>query len=96
MLELLSSGHASLKPLHKFLASKSLSKYMPEDTFPVKVELPLNMTIKAVVTFTRCDLVRRTDRATFEVPAYKIESRRVAQKTLTCPRKRMLLANLVV
>jgi len=95
VLELLSSGHASLKPLHKFLASKSLSRYLPEDTFPVKVELPLNLSIKAVVTFTRCDLVS-SEAAVFALPNYPLESRKVAQKTLTCPRKRMLLANLVV
>ena len=95
VLELLSSGHASLKPLHKFLASKSLSRYLPDDTFPVKVELPLNLSIKAVVTFTRCDLVH-SDSSVFAVPSYPLESRKVAQKTLTCPRKRMLLANLVV
>jgi hypothetical protein len=95
VLELLSSGHASLKPLHKFLASKSLSRYLPEDTFPVKVELPLNLSIKAVVTFTRCDLVS-SDASVFVLPSYPLESRKIAQKTLTCPRKRMLLANLVV
>ena len=95
VLEMLSPGNRTFSRLHEFLTSEGFSKHFSTALFPVKLELPLTMTIKGMVTFTKMQ-VGSVSPDIFRVPAYKQESRRVAQKTLSCPKKRMAFVNIAV
>ena len=95
VLEMLSPGNRSISKLHEFLTSEGFAKHFSTGLFPVKLELPLTMTIKGLVTFTKMQ-IGGVSEDVFRIPAYAQESRRVAQKTLTCPKKRMVFANIAV
>jgi len=95
VLELLAPGHTTVQKLHDFLTSQTFAQHFAPDMFPVRLELPLTLTIKAQVTFQAME-VGPVPASVFEVPRYQRISRKVAQKTLTCPRKRIIFANMAV
>lgn len=95
VLEMLSPGNRSISKLHEFLTSEGFAKHFSTGLFPVKLELPLTMTIKGLVTFTKMQIGNVSEEV-FRVPAYAQVSRKLAQKTLTCPKKRMIFANIAV
>ncbi|CAG9310293.1 unnamed protein product [Blepharisma stoltei] len=78
--------------LYKFLSSENLTNIVQL----IKLDIPITMSIRAVVTFTKFQLLPSGSENFVEIPNYSIQSRKVAQKTLTCPKKRLFLANLVV
>ena len=81
--------------LYSFLTSEGFSQHVSRDMFPVKLELPLSLTIKGLVTFTKME-VGPVDPGVMHIPPFREEPRRTAQKTLSCPRKRLMLANIAV
>lgn len=67
--------------------------------FPVKVSVPLNLAVRALVHFEAFELRRpgAFSDSLFEVPSgYTLAPRREAQKTMSRSRKRMLLAHLAL
>jgi len=95
VLEMLAPGNTTIQRLHEFLTSEAFLQHFSVEMFPVKLELPLNLTIKGLVTFTKMEL-ESVPEALMEIPAYQQVSRREGQKTLSCPRKRLLFANMAV
>ncbi|CAG9310296.1 unnamed protein product [Blepharisma stoltei] len=96
ILKLLSTSSSTMMKLYKFLSSENLTNIVPINSFPIKLDIPITMSIRAVVTFTKFQLLPSGSENFAEIPNYSIQSRKVAQKTLTCPKKRLFLANLVV
>ena len=94
VLQLIGESNRSIGKLHKFLSSESLLNSIPSNSFPVKLDIPLTMSVKAVVTFEKFQKIN--DGSALEIPDYRFQSRKIAQKILTCPKKRVLLANLVI
>eukprot|EP00359_Climacostomum_virens_P010281 CAMPEP_0204916738 /NCGR_PEP_ID=MMETSP1397-20131031/14489_1 /ASSEMBLY_ACC=CAM_ASM_000891 /TAXON_ID=49980 /ORGANISM="Climacostomum Climacostomum virens, Strain Stock W-24" /LENGTH=460 /DNA_ID=CAMNT_0052089359 /DNA_START=177 /DNA_END=1555 /DNA_ORIENTATION=- len=95
MLALLSQANTTMSKLYEFMSNGSLIKQLPPGSFPVKIDIPISMSIRAVIHFTNFH-VKTPDPAVFALPNYEWQSRKVAQKTLSCPRKRMFLANMAV
>lgn len=95
VLEMLAPGNPTIQRMHEFLTSAAFQTHFSADMFPVRLELPLNLTIKGLVTFTKMEL-GRVSPALMLIPDYAPVSRREGQKTLTCPRKRLLFANFAV
>jgi hypothetical protein len=95
MLALLSQANQTMSKLHEFMSNGSLISQLPPRSFPVRIDIPLTMTIRAIVSFTNFQ-VTSPDSSIFDLPKYQWQSRKVAQKTLSCPRKRMFLANMAV
>mmetsp|Transcript_31495 Transcript_31495/g.31195 ORF Transcript_31495/g.31195 Transcript_31495/m.31195 type:complete len:113 (-) Transcript_31495:24-362(-) len=96
ILKLLSTSSSTMMKLYKFLSSDNLANIVPVDSFPIKLDIPITMSIRAVVNFTKFQLLPAGSDNFVEIPNYSTQSRKVAQKTLTCPKKRLFLANLVV
>ena len=98
VLRALSSGNPLLEKLDKIVSQPVVLKVM-EKGFPVRMQIPLSMSIRANLTFKVFKKLNAKDvpRDHFDIPSeYKLEARKVAQKILTHPKKRMLLANLLV
>lgn len=94
ILAMIGEANSSVKKLYSFLSNENLIQKLSPNSFPVKVDIPLTLSVKAVVTFEKFQLI--DDDKPLEVPKYPVQSRKVAQKILTCPKKRLLLANLVI
>ncbi|OMJ72895.1 hypothetical protein SteCoe_28559 [Stentor coeruleus] len=94
ILAMIGEANTSVKKLYNFLSNENLLQKLSPNSFPVKVDIPLTLSVKAVVTFDKFQLI--TDDKSLEVPNYSLQSRKVAQKILTCPKKRLLLMNLVI
>lgn len=94
ILQMIGEANSSVKKLYKFLSNENLLERLPPNSFPVKVDIPLTLSVKAVVSFEKFQII--SDSKPLEVPGYMVQSRKVAQKILTCPKKRLLLANLVI
>lgn len=95
MLALLSQANQTMNKLYEFMSNGALITQLPPKSFPVKIDIPLTMSIRAVISFINFQ-VTSPEPSIFELPDYPMESRKVAQKTLSCPRKRMFLANMAV
>jgi hypothetical protein len=94
VLQIVSESNSTIKKLYTFLSDQNLLSQIGPESFPVKIDIPLTLSLKAVVTFDKFRLI--SDKSLIEPPSYNFESRKTAQKTLTCPKKRILLANLVI
>ena len=94
ILQLIGESNTSINKLHSFLSSENLLSSIGSNSFPIKVDIPLTMTVKGLVTFEKFELLN--DPSFLELPEYKFQSRKLAQKILTCPKKRLFLANLVI
>lgn len=95
MLALLSQANQSMHKLYEFMSNGSLIAQLPPRSFPVKIDIPLTMSIRAVISFINFKIMT-PEPSIFELPDYEWKSRRIAQKTLSCPRKRLFLANMAV
>ena len=94
VLQIISESNSTIKKLYNFLSDQNLLHQIGPDSFPVKIDIPLTLSVKAVVTFDKFQNL--TDSKALELPNYGFESRKKAQKILTCPKKRVILANLVI
>lgn len=93
ILEVLKNANKSLDKIYDFLVNEGIATLLPEDSFPIKFEIPIALGIRAKLTFLNFSLNPNHD--LFEIPDYSRVSRRVGQKTLTSPKKRLLFTNLV-
>jgi hypothetical protein len=110
VLEALSLEHESLRKMKEFLGSQSLEEALaakaascPQGSsghmFPVKVSMPMNLAVRAVVVFEAFELKAPgcIPMSLFDVPQeYITVPRRDAQKTTGRRKKRMLLAHLAL
>ena len=94
VLQITAEGNSTMKKLYNFLSDQNLLAQIGPDSFPVKIDIPLTLSVKAVVTFDKFRVI--SDPSGMKVPDYPHEPRKTAQKILTCPKKRILLANLVI
>jgi hypothetical protein len=97
VLTTLGGGNAQLKKLGEFLEGKIFTERFSSGAFPVKIDIPLTLSIRAVITFQNFQHLDITSMHLFDIPRdYRLESRKIAQKTTKCPRKRIVLANAVI
>lgn len=94
ILQIVSESNSTIKKLYNFLSDQNLLQQIGPDSFPVKIDIPLTLSVKAVVTFDKFQTL--SDPKALDLPNYSFESRKKAQKILTCPKKRVILANLVI
>lgn len=96
VLSVIRSANPALNRLYEFLENEGIAKLVPIDSFPVKIEIPVVMGIKAKVLFSKFLELKSEDRGSlFDIPNYEKVSRKVGQKTLSSPKKRILFANVV-
>lgn len=96
ILKILSTSSATMSKFYDFLSSENLKNIIPNDSFPVKIDIPITMSIRAIITFTKFQYLKKCSEKLVEIPSYVQQQRKIAQKTLTCPKKRLFLANLVI
>ena len=95
-MQVIKSANKTLDRLYEFLQNEGIADMLPENSFPIKLEVPLSLGITAKATFLNFRLLQQEDNeTTFEIPIYSRVSRRVGQKTLTSPKKRLLFTNIV-
>jgi ankyrin repeat domain-containing protein 13 len=96
VLEVIKSANKNLDKLYDFLENEGIASLLPENSFPIKIEVPIALGITAKVTFLNFTILgEEDDKEIFRIPDYNRVSRRIGQKTLTSPKKRMLFTNLV-
>ena len=92
------SGNQSMSRIRDFLKNESLKQVITENGFPVKIQIPVAILVKATVTFNKfryLDNTKEAIREIFTVPStYTQVSRKVGMKTLTNKKKRLAFANL--
>lgn len=94
VLQLIGESNPSIRKLYTFVSSDNFLGSIGANTFPVKIDIPLTFSIKALVTFEKFQLLSDPD--AMKIPKYSIQPRKIAQKILTCPKKRLFLANFVI
>lgn len=63
--------------------------------FPVKIQIPIGMIIKADATFNKFKFLKGAEQDLFAVPSEcKLVSRKEGMKTMTSKKKRLAVANL--
>jgi hypothetical protein len=81
-----------------FMKNQSLKEVITSNGFPVKIQIPLAMSIKATVTFNKFQYLENTPefiKETFSVPEEcKYICRKEGMKTLQNKKKRLAFANL--
>ena len=95
VLQVFKEANKTLERLHDFLENEGIATLLPENSFPVKIEVPVSLGIKAKATFMNFSLLQPMEDETFIIPTYSRVSRRIGQKTLTSPKKRLLFTNIV-
>ncbi|CAG9327265.1 unnamed protein product [Blepharisma stoltei] len=95
VLNVIKNANTALGRLYDFLENEGIHELVPIDSFPVKIEIPIVMGIRAKVVFTNYTEMKKDDKSIFDIPNYQKVSRKVGQKTLSSPRKRILFANIV-
>jgi len=96
LLKLMTASNPSIMKLYEFLSSENLMSILPHNSFPVKVDIPLTMSIRGIVSFQKFQMLGEGNTELMELPNYEFQPRKLAQKTLSCPKKRLFLANLIV
>jgi ankyrin repeat domain-containing protein 13 len=95
VLEVIKSANKSVDKLCQFLENEGIATLLPEGTFPIKLEVPVSLGITAKATFLNFSMLESYNENIFSVPGYERVSRRVGQKTLTSPKKRLFFTNIV-
>lgn len=96
------SGQASMQKINEFLSNDCLKDVINQNGFPVKIQVPIGLAIKAMVTFGNFQYLNPENREeyikeTFAVPDYcKLVSRKEGMKTLESKKKRLAVANVVI
>jgi len=94
VLAVLGKGMECFARLHSFF-SEDLVRLIGANSFPVKLDVPLHLSLRAVCTVTRFEL--GSPCAAHFIPAnYPTKARRIAQKTLSSPKKRDLLRHFLL
>ena len=91
-------GNASMSKIKDFLKNQTLRDVITENGFPVKVQIPIGLLIKATVDFNRFSFLQSTPELVeelFSVPKdCNYISRKEGMKTLENKKKRLAFANL--
>ena len=88
-----------MQKIHEFLQNECLQEVANRVGFPVKIQIPVGMSIKALVTFGKFQFLEPPDKdefvkEIFSVPDYcKMVSRKEGMKTMTSKKKRLAVAN---
>jgi hypothetical protein len=81
-----------------FLKNQSLKDVITSNGFPVKIQIPIGLLIKATVDFNKFSYLQNTPefiQETFSIPSdCKYVSRKEGMKTLENKKKRLAFANL--
>ena len=93
MLDVLGTGNVFFAKMKQFVGGELVDNL--GSGFPVKLDLPLTMSIRAIVSFPKFELNPPSD-GLFRLPDYRVESRRIGQKTMSSPRKRLMLVSLLL
>ena len=82
------SGQASMQKIHEFLQNDCLQDVVNQNGFPVKIQVPIGVIVKAMVTFGNFEFLTPPNKEefvkeTFQVPDYcKLVSRKEGMKTM--------------
>ncbi|CAK61436.1 unnamed protein product (macronuclear) [Paramecium tetraurelia] len=98
IIKMLSNGNEFMQSLKTVLSNESVKQLLNDKGFPIRIEIPINFTIDAVVTFQaykQLDMEDNQIKSLFQIPEeYQLVSRRDATKVMRRGKKRLLLANL--
>jgi hypothetical protein len=87
-----------MSKLKEFLKNQSLKEVITQNGFPVKVQIPIGLLIKATVDFNKFSFLENTPefvKETFSVPTdCSYVSRKDGMKTLQNKKKRLAIANM--
>jgi hypothetical protein len=87
------SGNTNMKKMTEFLKNECLKEVISKNGFPVKVQIPIGMIVKATVTFGKFEFINEAD---FSVPIdCRIVSRKEGMKTMESKKKRLAVANVI-
>ena len=94
------SGNANMKKMQEFLHHSCLQEVISKNGFPVKIQIPIGVIIKATVTFGKFQFLKGLSASNrheiFEIPSsFKLVKRREGMKTLESKKKRMAVANVI-
>ncbi|CAK92764.1 unnamed protein product (macronuclear) [Paramecium tetraurelia] len=98
IIKMLANGNEFISSLQTVLQNESVKQLLNDKGFPVRIEIPINFTIDAVVTFQaykQIDIEDPEIKKLFQIPEdYLLVSRRDATKVMKRGKKRLFLANL--
>ncbi|CAD8198490.1 unnamed protein product [Paramecium pentaurelia] len=98
IIKMLSNGNEFISSLQTVLSDETVKQLLNEKGFPVRIEIPINFTIDAVVTFQAYKQIDNEDiqiKKLFQIPEeYQLVSRKDATKVMKRGKKRLFLANL--
>lgn len=87
-----------MSKMKDFMKNQSLKEVITNNGFPVKIQIPIQLSIKANVTFNKFRYLENTPefiKETFSVPTdCKYINRKEGMKTLENKKKRLAFANL--
>jgi len=92
------SGNANMKKMCEFLNDDCLKEVITSNGFPVKVQIPVGMIIKATVSFTKFRFLdeQNVEEEVFKIPSdYRHVPRKEGMKTLQSKKKRLAVANVI-
>lgn len=91
-------GNANMNKMKEFLKNPSLKEVITTNGFPVKVQIPIGLLIKATVDFNKFKFLERSPeliQEVFSVPSdCSYVSRKEGMKTLENKKKRLAFANI--
>ncbi len=87
-----------MSKMKEFLKNPSLKEVITQNGFPVKIQIPIGLLIKATVDFNKFEFLNNTSeyvKKIFSVPSdCNYVSRKEGMKTLENKKKRLAIANL--
>ena len=87
------SGNTNMKKMTEFLNNECLKEVISKNGFPVKVQIPIGIIVKATVTFGQFEYIREAD---FSIPMdCRMVPRKEGAKTMESKKKRLAVANVI-
>ena len=87
------SGNTNMKKMAEFLHNDCLREVITRNGFPVKIQIPIGMIVKATVTFGQFKFINSAD---FSIPQdCQLVPRKVGAKTMESKKKRLAVANVI-
>jgi hypothetical protein len=105
-LQFMGNGNNFLNVMTKFLEEEGIKKLLSDNLFPVKMQIPVGFSIRANISFSSFkylgskynegSMTKHTS-SLFIIPEeFEFSPRKIAQKTLERPQKRLFLSNIIV
>lgn len=91
-------GNAQMNKIIEFLDNQCLKDVISENGFPVKIQIPIGIIIKATVTFTNFKFLSAQfiNKDLFTIPdEFKQVSRKEGMKVMESKKKRLVVANVI-